>query len=246
MKLKFAIACLIVVASVAVPFWIWLSTQKNFRDADESVQQQTEKIEKLSAENARLSNSISQARNPKSLSQTQLRELMKLRNEVGQLRRATNEVEQLRAKNQELAVAHAGSENKFSEIRANPNYFKKEQLVYSGYGDPASAVKTTLWAMRSGEISSYLLNFTPEAKARFENMLAGKSAEQIAALNQAIAKNLDLVTGFLVLDEKELSADAKVLNVFFDGENRNRKFILKKIGNEWKLHNIKEGSSNSE
>jgi len=83
-KLKAGILGAIIAAGVATPLVIHYQTQARLRDRDSALQQQSEQLAQLTAENARLSNLVAQSNS--SLAQDQSRELLKLRGEVGVLK----------------------------------------------------------------------------------------------------------------------------------------------------------------
>lgn len=94
----------LVVAGVAIPLVAQHQSRARLRAENGSLQQQ---VARLQAENESLSNSATTAK--RSLTDEQLRELLRLRNEVGMLRRQTNDLEKLRLENSRLrsAAAHA-------------------------------------------------------------------------------------------------------------------------------------------
>src|SRR5439155_21440550 len=78
-KLKTGVISAIVVASVVTPLVVQHQAQARLRDQDEALHQQANHLAKLQAENERLSNLLSQAKDSRSPSDDQLSELMRLR-----------------------------------------------------------------------------------------------------------------------------------------------------------------------
>jgi hypothetical protein len=97
-KIGFIIA--LAIASVATPLAIQRHAQVKLHDADLALRTQADRFAQLTAENERLSNLLIQAK--AKLSDEQLRELLRLRNEVGQLRTQTNVIHNLREENAQL------------------------------------------------------------------------------------------------------------------------------------------------
>src|SRR6266567_1970469 len=83
-KLKAGILGAVIAAGVATPLVIHYQTQARLRDRDSALQQQSEQLAQLTAENARLSNLVARANS--SLAKDQSRELLKLRGDVGVLK----------------------------------------------------------------------------------------------------------------------------------------------------------------
>jgi hypothetical protein len=92
---KLAMAVLIL-AALAAPLLLQHRATVRLRANDEQVRQRAEAVARLSSENDRLSILLAHAKKTQSLSDTQLTELLQLRNAVGQLRGTLKEMDQLR------------------------------------------------------------------------------------------------------------------------------------------------------
>ena len=148
------------------------------REQNESLQQQADAAAHLSAENEHLSNLVAQVKNSNSLSREQLTELLKLRNEVGQLRHTEAEKPRLQAANARLRTTAEQAAKQLTDAQALPNYWPKDQLAYAGYGDPESALKSMLAAMNNGDVSAWRTMLTPEALADLQKELAKRGLSQ--------------------------------------------------------------------
>src|SRR5882672_7206110 len=95
--LKFRVVSAIVFASVATPLVIQRHAQVKLHDTDLPLRTQASRLRQLSMENEHLSHLVAQSQS--SLSDEQLRELLRLRNAVGQLRTQTNAIQKLREEN---------------------------------------------------------------------------------------------------------------------------------------------------
>ena len=102
-RVRFGLACAIVIASITAPLLTRWRTQANLRATAQPLQQQTASIALLGAEHERLSSLLAQANSAQSRSQSQQDELLRLRGEAARLRGATNELEQLRETNRQLS-----------------------------------------------------------------------------------------------------------------------------------------------
>jgi len=243
-KLKIGAISAIVAASAIGTLAIQHHAKVRLHEQKESLRQQSDTAARLSAENERLSNLVATVKSSNSLSREQLTELLKLRNEVGQLRHAEAEKPRLQADNTRLRAKAEQAAKQLAEAQALPNYWPKEQLAYSGYGDPESALKSMLAAMKNGDVSSYQTMLTPEALADMQKELAkhGLSPEQQEAQLKAMGASLvSSSAGFHILDETMPSPDQAVINLSFDGEGVARKFVLKQVQNQWKFQDLLVG-----
>jgi RNA polymerase sigma factor (sigma-70 family) len=106
-KVKLSILGALVVAGVAAPLVINHQSQLQLRQKEESLRRQADRLAQSAAENERFSNQLAQANSSLTLANDQLRELLRLRNEVGTLRQENRELGKLRQQNEELR-AEAG------------------------------------------------------------------------------------------------------------------------------------------
>jgi len=134
-KLKAGSIAALALAGVAILLVIHFQDQAKLRERDTVLQQQNDQLAQLTADNARLSNSVAQANNP--AAQEQSRELLKLRGEVGVLKRqlaaAANAQERTkRASPQATAEVDPAEQQKQIGI-AKLNYTKGWLLAFMQY-----------------------------------------------------------------------------------------------------------------
>lgn len=236
------VAVALLVASFAAPLAIWRHAQARWLEQDGLLRERAGRLTGLSAENHRLSRLAEQAKGP-SLSDQRLREVLRLRGEIGLLRRMAGEAAQLRAMNQQLEAART---NPSRELSAPPPdavilaRWPKGQLAFAGYADPAAALETALCAMSRGDANLLAASVTPEAKRTMtrEDWVGaehGPAADEIAASTRNIADSLSPSGAFYLVGQKLTGEDQAILDVYFDAEGKTRKFALEKIGAEWKL-----------
>jgi len=205
------------------------SARTRLLQKNESIRQQADQLAQLAAENERLSNSLAAGKLPSSLSAAELHELLRLRNQVGQLDRTRREADELRAINQQLVVGLANS-------GTNQGYWAGEQLVFSGFADPESAMKSTLAAWISGDPVAFLASCVPAARADLEKVRQATSEPEFAARTKVMAGLYRPATeGVRVLGKKTLSQDEAVLDLYFEGDGKSREFLMKRIEDEWKV-----------
>ena len=240
-KFGLEIVIVIVGASLTVCLVIRHSLGARLKEKNEAMRHHSEQLTEMSAENKRLSNLLVQVKSSATLSQEQLRELLRLRNEVGQLRAGGMVKAQLQETKARLRAVEAKAEAQMAQAQAAPNYWPKEQLAYAGYSDPESCMKSMLTAMRDGDLGSWQRSCTPEAVAQLEKEWkehgiseAGQEAEIKSMADMLISPS----SGFHILDQKMTSPNEAVVNLSFDGEGTSRKFVLRKVGVEWKFHNL--------
>ena len=94
-------------ALVGVAIWLAVEHQARLRLAEENtvLRQQFDQMAGLAVENQRLSNLVAQARSPRSPPDDRLKELLRLRGEVGVLRQQAKELETLREENRQARAA---------------------------------------------------------------------------------------------------------------------------------------------
>jgi hypothetical protein len=205
------------------------SARTGLRQKNESLRQQADQLALLAAENERLSSSLAGAKSPASLSAAEFHELLRLRSQVGQLDRTRREADELRAVNQQLVVGLANS-------GTNQGYWTGEQLVFAGFADPESAMKSTLAAWISGDPGSFLASCVPAERAELEKVREAMSEAEFAARSKVMASLYSPATeGVRVLGKKTLSQDEAVLDLYFEGDEKSREFLLRRFGDEWRV-----------
>jgi hypothetical protein len=241
-KLKFGFVSAIVAASVATPMVIQHFSQVKLREMNEALRQQADQLVQSTVEHDRFSNLVVQTQGT-TLSETELSELLRLRGEIRQLRQAMMEIDRLRVKNKQLLAACARAEAESRLPSPDPRtilaYWPKNQLTFAGYVDPASALKTALWAMSLGDTTNLVASVTPKAKVEmakegWDNRR--DPAIEIADTTRKISESLSPSSGYYIVGQKIGSQEQAILDVYFEGEGKTRKFEMKKIGGEWKFN----------
>jgi hypothetical protein len=97
---RLVIVSALVAASIAAPLLTAHHSQVRLRQENDSLRQQAAQSAELLAESDRLSNQLAQAQSPQTLTDPQLRELLRLRNEVTQLRQAVQDFQRSGQANQ--------------------------------------------------------------------------------------------------------------------------------------------------
>ena len=240
-RIFIALVVVAIAAGATVSLAIQRSNRTAMQERSQSARQQTAQIAQLSADNERLSKLVTQLKTSQALSKEQLTELLKLRSEAGQLRGTVTEKEPLQAANARLRAAAAKSEEKLARAKSAPNYWPKDQLTFAGYISPGSTVKSMLWAMNNGDVSVWRSVCTPQAQAKMNaewdrrNKSEAERTEEMKAMASGL---VSASVGFHVVGEVLPAPDKAVVSLSFDGEGKTRKFVLRKIGNEWKFDDL--------
>ena len=93
--LKLSLVGAVLVLSIALPVLFWKRSEVRLRTKTEALRQQVYLTDQLAIENELLSNIVAQKKSAQALPEDQLLELLRLRNEAGQIRRALGETNQI-------------------------------------------------------------------------------------------------------------------------------------------------------
>jgi hypothetical protein len=162
--------------------------------------------------------------------EAQKRELLRLRNEVAQLR-ANRDV--MIQRGEELARARANQRSAAAPavVSTNAERLAREDWKFGGFETPEAALVSGMWAMREGQVQSLLATFTLEERQRFEEQMQGKSEAEIALRFQ---KEFGKVTGMRVVGQHETTPREVVLDVYLEGVGKLKKYRMNQVNNEWK------------
>lgn len=102
-------------------------------------------------------------------------------------------------------------------------------------------MKNLLWVMRKGNFANWRDICTPEAWADIEEEWKKQGLTE-SEINAEIKNTSDSIIGgaegFHILDQTNRAPNETVVTLSFDGEGAARKFILRKIGNQWKVQDF--------
>lgn len=159
------------------------------------------------------------------------RDLLKLRNQVYQLRQATAQFEQISAENQRLqSVAGSAGKPDAKQVVFQPIAVLVQNLYNQGLGTPEAAAQTFFWADRDGDGDTLSHCILPERWSHIQDSYQGNYrrnfSSNIASIEIAARRDIDANTVQLGIQ-------------FHSAENsgRDRKIVitLKLSGGEWKL-----------
>lgn len=229
-KLGFGIGAIAIICATAL-LLIQHQAQFKLREENESLRQRLDQMDQLEAEHDRLSNLV--AHTTSSLANDQLRELLRLRGEVGLLRSQTNKLAGLQEEERRLSATLAAQAE---------NIHPKESWAFAGYATPEAAFESEQWAARTSDTKAYLDSLTYESRQRVERPPLSVQGMMRPANNQfGSGSNSGFmiflapdITGYQILNKEVISDDEVILNVLWNPSTDARKVIMKRIGNEWK------------
>jgi len=193
------------------------------------------KLDVLAEENQRLSNALALANNSQSASNERLRELLRLRSEVGRLRQESNEVIDLRQQNRQLRATLAAKPlpQPGPNAAGSPGYWPKESWTFAGYGTPESALQSVLWAAAKGDLQNILESGTGDFRKQVEEDLQKKGETEMTA---ELTKEIGKLNSYRLLDKEIVSDNEINLTVSMDGEHAETNTLsFLRVANEWKL-----------
>ena len=235
---KLGVIGTIVVVGAAILLAMQHLSQAKLRAENDALRQQLEQSAQLAAENQRLSNLVAQAKSRRSLSDDHFSELLKLRGEVGRLREQVKEVEALREATRRAAVAlAAGQKPAGADPTPEPpsaDFWPRDSWQFQGYATPEAALQSQFYAIREGDLKTFMAYTTGQILEQMEKDIQGKSEAQIAEKMTGETKDLRSVR---ILKRQTLPDGTVSLTAAFDEgtQTHESSMILTKVGNDWKI-----------
>jgi hypothetical protein len=97
-------------------------------------------------------------------------------------------------------------------------------------------MKSTLAAWISGDLGAFLASCIPAERAELEKVREATSEAEFAARSKVMAGLYSPATeGVRVLGKKTLSQDEAVLDLYFEGDEKSREFLLRRFDDEWRV-----------
>ncbi len=237
-RLLKSIVCIGPVVGLAIWFAVEHHARLRLGEERQALETQSAQMAGLIAENERLSNLLARANPPSPLPDDQLRELLRLRGEVGLLREQSQDLETARAENQQaraaLETGLKGPGAGATKAAATADYWPRDSWTFAGYASPDAALQSFVWAGSKGDLTNWLAGATGDVRKRMEQDLGGKSRDQ------AVIRAMDEFIGLKsvrVLNREVQADDTVVLTAAFEDRTQDHtaKLVMKKIDGEWKL-----------
>ena len=231
-KLKLGVISALVIAGAATPWLVQHQSEISLRKEIIALQQHADELGQQRAEHERLSKLLTQTDNP--LPNDQLKELLRLRSEVGLLRKATNGLPRLREQNRKLQARQASVKAPGKPNLAAGDLVPVTSLSFAGYASPEATLQSTLSALMKGDVKTILDGFTPEQRQTKEAGDAGKSESEIADRVAKTSANFDGAS-VQILNAQLVSDDEAELTILTTTQNKLATITMKKIAGEWKI-----------
>ena len=136
------------------------------------------------------------------------REVLQLRNQVGQLRRRRDELLPVRAEHDRLVLELAARATNASGLPRN--FIRKSEARLVGYNSPEATLQSFLYAIRNRDLTNFFQAFTPEGVSQ----LKSQGLESPDRLEKLFDDSQDLI-GLSILDQKRqqdlISANVQIL-----------------------------------
>ncbi len=233
---------MVAVGALGVMGWLLLEQRREnatLHRQNLDLKQQLAPLAELHQDNERLSNLVAQADGAQA--NQRLLELVRLRNEVAQLRRQTNELAELERKLQQLAPVRpeAGRSDYITLGSSNQPVavFPKDTWGAVGYDTPEHAFQSLNWAALNGDIEAIRGAVTAEMAKELEqqfadqgetNMINNVRRDFSTKAEVRIVSKTQVGTGLVVLEVD----DRKEGNAEFSHPD---KLVFQRIGGVWKL-----------
>ncbi len=172
-----------------------------------------DQLARLTRENARFSNLVGTAASSRELSRAEFAELLRLRSEVGQLRGEKKDYERALA----AATSNQNQTNVTSPQQTVVELVPKDSWTFAGYQSAPAAFESLMWAMKRGDLASFLASLSPEAQQAAAQKFASMTDSQVTALLQQEVSGLSA----LRLDRTRDVSDTSVGFVISSQESDN-------------------------
>jgi RNA polymerase sigma factor (sigma-70 family) len=107
--------------------------------------------------------------------------------------------------------------------------FPKTSWHFAGFGDPASAFQSSMWAVGNDDVKAMVATVSPAMQQKF----AGKPDYQIISTKDQV--DFGRMTGYRILDKQVVSDDEVRFEMYAEGLDQTQTFSVQRIGNEWKF-----------
>ena len=159
------------------------------------------------------------------------RELLQLRNQVGQLRRRRDELLPVRAEHDRLVLELAARATNASSLPRN--FIRKSEARLVGYNSPEATLQSFLYAIRNRDLTNFFQAFTPEGVSQ----LKSQGLESPDRLEKLFDDSQDLI-GLSILNQEQLQPDLIMANVQFLPGLPPDKVFFRLINNQWKMDGL--------
>ena len=158
------------------------------------------------------------------------REVLQLRNQVGQLRRRRDELLPVRAEHDRLVLELAARGTNASGLPRN--FIRKSEARLVGYSSPEATLQSFLYAIRNRDLTNFFQAFTPEGVSR----LKSQGLESPDRLEKLFDESQDLI-GLSILDQKR-QQDLIAANVQILPGLPPTPILFRLVNSQWKMDEL--------
>jgi len=159
------------------------------------------------------------------------REVLQLRNQVGQLRRRHDELLPVRAEHDRLVLELAARGTNASSLPRN--FIRKLDARLVGYNSPEATLQSFLYAIRNRDLTNFLQAFTPEGVSR----LKSQGLESPDRLEKLFDDSQGLI-GLSILEREQQQPDVIVANVQILPGLPPDKVFFRLVNGQWKMDGL--------
>jgi hypothetical protein len=161
-------------------------------------------------------------------SEADLLELMRLRNEVAQLRQRQRELANAQAENNALRQrVAAAAPVSASAVALPPGYIRRKDAQLTGYQTPEAALQSFIWAIANKNTNTLFQVLDREGAGNLLEDLQRKGPDEFW-------KEVSIIPGFRIIGNRANTETSSELTVEF-APGDEQKITAVKNGEEWKL-----------
>jgi len=169
-------------------------------------------------------------------------ELMRLRNEVRELRERTKGLQnQKTAASPKLPIAGTSQEQEKALGTNAPGFVPKESWAFAGYASPEATFQSYSYSLANGELPGYLASLTPERQQAFQANSKPTAADEFAARAK---RGEAQIAGYRIVGREPSSTDDSVILAIEiyspDGNTTQRPIAFERVGQEWRINDGKQ------
>lgn len=161
-------------------------------------------------------------------------ELLRLRNEVRQLRGQQQEAEKLRAANQRAAEELKAGKLTPRRLADMEGFVARENWTHAGFATPEAAVQSYFAAIVSGDPEQMIRCADPETAEQMRKEMA-KDPESFRRGFQDGLGKLGKVEGLRITGSRKVDDGRMEISVQVSAGGDSHGFPMRRFGNEWKL-----------
>jgi hypothetical protein len=232
MSLKIIMAVVLVVSAVAGITWRHCQLTELHR-LNQALRDQKEQAQQSAAKD-QAAQRVSPG-DPSVAARAELKtELLRLRNEVRQLRDRQPELSRLRAENERIAAELRSGKPTVRRLAEMEGFIPRQDWANAGFATPEAAARSFLAAIASADLDQFIRCASPEAADEFQRQIQ-KDPEGFRKEFQEAFGHFDKIAGFRIAERRQVAEDRIVLSLQVAADGQVMPLPLRRVDNEWKL-----------